>query len=105
MTIYAGEYLRLAVQANTETAPGVTEPLTDGNTTSATIQVWDAADVEVLSEDLIYQSEDLWIYDWDTAGREPGRYKVRTTFTGPGNRKSWEYANVKLAKNKVEVAP
>lgn len=104
-TIYPGEYCRLAVTATIEVAPGVSEILVPHDV-EAVVSVWFKRSGEPVFVDqpMAYDEEhSVWLYDWDTTGVAPGKYLVRTKFTGAPPLAKWEYRDVTIAKDKAPV--
>lgn len=105
MTIYAGEYVKIAVKIEGQKVPNKFEVLTDDDVESGQISVWsENGNAVVVDQALVFDSETgLWFFYWDTAGRSPGAYEYRCTFYGQGERRTWEEGFVTLHRSNRPV--
>lgn len=77
------------------------EALTDEDITAMTAKVFDSeADVTLEEVSMDWSVEDSrWEYRWNTAGVEPGTYRVRIKAVGPEDIVTWEYKRLRLARD------
>lgn len=99
MTLYLGETILLS---HTATFDG--EDLTDSNTESVDIIIYNADEEEVVtSTPMIWNATDSrWEYWWDTDNVDltSGRYTCKVTVTTT-NGVNWEYFKVALKANPI----
>lgn len=106
MTVYVGEIARLTVAASYQRSPSSWSPLVPADVTSASISAWLKSGTEFTFEDEPLSWDDyfeIWRYNWDTTGCEPGTYAVKASFVGPGSLRSWEFGSVTIKADKTIV--
>ena len=100
MTTYAGELTKI-----THTATKDGRALAPADVTAVWITIYNA-DFSVLVAETAMSwdvGNTRWQYLWDTAGVNPGTYRVRVRIEGVDGGSVWEFRRVRLARNPVPV--
>ncbi len=108
MTLYAGE--RVKIRSQPEDFNG--NLLTDADSVTVTVTVWDPDDTVVVDEELLaFDASDTldddrlaggaWSYAWDTPSTT-GSFWARVKVVGAavGDKGAWEFQRIRLNKNK-----
>jgi hypothetical protein len=100
MTTYAGER---SLICHVATRDDTGEALTPDNVNAVLVTVWDSDRTVVVAETAMTWDEDTarWEYTWTTTGRPAGRYLTRVRVVGADGGSSWEYATMRLKRDKA----
>lgn len=97
MTIYAGESVRISTDLKDYDG----NLLTNADVVGVTIEIYLSGASILASTSMTWDASlQKWTYNWDTTGRVVGNYLVKCIAAGV-DFEAWEYAIVRLNRNRV----